>query len=49
MQIEQSVDCFQREVDYFLEVTKIYYAICSANHWTGFYMVTASVMKELRK
>ena len=21
--------------------------ICSANQWTGFYMVTASVMKEL--
>ena len=21
--------------------------ICSANHWTGFYMITASVMKEL--
>ena len=20
---------------------------CGANHWTGFYMVTASVMKEL--
>ena len=23
--------------------------ICSANQWTGFYMITASVMKELRK
>ena len=22
--------------------------ICSANQWTGFYMITASVMKELR-
>ena len=21
--------------------------ICSANQWTGFYMITASVMKEL--
>ena len=23
--------------------------ICSANQWTGFYMVTASAMKELKK
>ena len=23
--------------------------ICSANQWTGFYMITASVMKELNK
>ena len=23
--------------------------ICSANQWTGFYMITASVMKELMK
>ena len=23
--------------------------ICSANQWTGFYMITASVMKELRE
>ena len=23
--------------------------ICRANQWTGFYMITASVMKELRK
>ena len=23
--------------------------ICSANQWTGFYMITASVMKELKK
>ena len=23
--------------------------ICSANQWTGFYMITASVMKELRR
>ena len=23
--------------------------ICCANQWTGFYMITASVMKELRK
>ena len=23
--------------------------ICSANQWTGFYMITASLMKELRK
>ena len=22
--------------------------ICSANQWTGFYMITASVMKELK-
>ena len=22
--------------------------ICSANQWTGFYMITASVTKELR-
>ena len=22
--------------------------ICSTNQWTGFYMITASVMKELR-
>ena len=22
--------------------------ICSANHWTGFYMITASVKKELK-
>ena len=22
--------------------------ICSANHWTGFYMITTSVMKELK-
>ena len=24
-------------------------AICSANQWTGSYMITASVMKELKK
>ena len=24
-----------------------FFLICSANHWTGFYMVTASVMKRL--
>ena len=23
--------------------------ICSANQWTGFYMITASVMKELNE
>ena len=23
--------------------------ICSANQWTGFYMITASIMKELNK
>ena len=23
--------------------------ICSANHWTGFYMITAFIMKELIK
>ena len=23
--------------------------ICSANQWTGFYMITTSVMKELNK
>ena len=23
-------------------------AICRANQWTGFYMITASVMKELK-
>ena len=23
--------------------------ICSANHWTGFYMITASVMKGLKQ
>ena len=23
--------------------------ICSANQWTGFYMITASIMKELKE
>ena len=28
---------------------KCWELICSANQWTGFYMITASVMKELKK
>ena len=24
-------------------------SICSANQWTGFYMITASIMKELNR
>ena len=29
---------------YYIETSPL---ICSANQWTGFYMITASVMKEL--
>ena len=31
---------------YHIEISPL---ICRANQWTGFYMITASVMKELRK
>ena len=30
---------------YYIETSPL---ICIANQWTGFYMITASVMKELR-
>ena len=28
--------------------TELFLVHCSANQWTGFYMITASVMKELK-
>ena len=37
---------FMTEVGYHIETSPL---ICSANQWTGFYMITASVMKELNE
>ena len=31
-----------------VQTTKEPFSICKANQWTGFYMITASVMKELK-
>ena len=33
------------EVGYHIETSAL---ICGANQWIGFYMITASVLKELR-
>ena len=30
------------------QTTKEPFSICKANQWTGFYMITVSVMKELK-
>ena len=37
-------ELFHDGVRYHLEISPL---ICRANQWTGFYMITASVMKEL--
>ena len=34
--------------NYFAKLLVLFNMICSANQWTGFYMITASVMKELK-
>ena len=31
---------------YHIEISPL---VCSANHWTGFYMIRTSVMKELKE
>ena len=34
--------------DVFLEISLVSSLICSANQWTGFYMIGTSVMNELK-
>ena len=39
-------ELFHYKGRYHIEISPL---ICTSNQWTGFYMITASVMKELRK
>ena len=41
-----SIYLFHDRGRYHIETSPL---ICSANQWTGFYMITAPVMKEIRK
>ena len=41
-----SLNSFMTEGRYHIETSPL---ICSANLWTGFYMITAPVMKELTR
>ena len=43
---EEQVKLFHDGGHYHIETSPL---ICSANQWTGFYMITASVMKGLRQ
>ena len=42
-----SCNCFRKMRSIFTDITKL--TLCRANQWTGFYLISASVMKELRR
>ena len=45
--IHISCNCFRKMRSIFKDITKL--TPCRANQWTGFYIISASVMKELRR